>query len=112
MDFRMVSGASREKVCSYIARYISRDLRKREKSAKGVRMITASGNLRCPVKWWVRISDLRVEQTFTSLAKSLRAVCEDMGMRLSMLCNPQNLFTLAPPEALEKWRNLNPGLAF
>ena len=112
MDFQMVSGSDRQKVCGYLARYISRDLRKRDKSAKGVRMVTASGSLGSVPRWWVRVKDMIIEQDFSRLSKSLRACCELCGCVLATFVNPLELFTLAPPAALEQWRNLNTGFAF
>jgi hypothetical protein len=112
MDFRMISGDSRQRVCDYLARYISRDLRKRCKLAKGVRLVTASGSLGCAVRWWVRLSDMTIEQDSGRLMKSLRMCCETMGMVLAPYVSPLSLFTGAPPAALAKWRSLNPGFAY
>ena len=112
LDFRMVSGKDREKVSGYLARYISRDMRKRDKTAKGLRMISAAGSINCAKRWWVRCSDFTIEQDFTRLVKSLRICIEEMGCVLANFGNPLSLFTLAPPAALAKWRELNPGFAF
>ncbi len=112
LDFRMVSKSARQRVCEYLSRYISRDLRKREKSAKGVRMITASGSLKAAARWWVRLKDITIEQDTPRLMKSLRMCCELMGMTLCSYVEPLTLFTMAPPKALAMWRNLNPGFAF
>ena len=112
MDFKMISGKSRTNVIEYISRYISRDLRKRCKAARGVRMITASGSLRNVVRWWVRVCDITIENNMGSLRKCMIMICETMGMILHKSVSNQTLFSLAPAEALERFRKLNPGFAF
>jgi hypothetical protein len=112
MDFKMVSKSDRAEVVGYLSRYIARDLRNRTKAAKGVRMISASGHLRCVVRWWNRLSDITVVQDTPRLMKSLRVCCENLGMKLCGHISALTLFTSAPPEALAMWRETNPGYAF
>lgn len=113
MDFQMVSGERRQDVVQYVTRYVCRDLRKRTKEARGVRLLTASGHLRCVVRWWVRYVDCHIESPMNALRQSLLSVCETMGIVLDrcMIDSP-TLFGSAPPAALAEWRRLNPGFAY
>jgi len=113
MDFQMVSGQRRKDVVRYVTRYVTRDLRKRSKECKGVRLLTAAGHLRCSVRWWRRYVDCKVESSYSVLRASLCSVLETMGIFLDRnLIDSPTLFGLAPPVALAEWRKLNPGLAY
>lgn len=113
MDFQMVSRQKRQNVIQYVVRYVTRDLRKRDKSTRGVRLLTAAGHLRCAVRWWKRYVDLTIESPYGRLRASLCAICETMGIRLAReVVDSPTLFGLAPPAALAEWRRLNPGLAY
>jgi hypothetical protein len=113
MDFQMVSGERRQDVVRYVTRYVTRDLRKRNKDTKGVRLLTASGHLRCVVRWWRRYADCKIESSYTRLRSSLCSVLETMGIVLPRnVVDSPTLFGLAPPVALAEWRRLNPGLAY
>lgn len=113
MDFQMVSGERRKDVVRYVTRYVTRDLRKRSRESKGVRLLTAAGHLRCSVRWWRRYVDCKVESSYSVLRASLCSVLETMGIVLDRnLIDSPTLFGLAPPVALAEWRKLNPGLAY
>jgi hypothetical protein len=113
MDFQMVSKQKRQNVIGYVSRYVTRDLKKRDKSLKNVRLLTAAGHLRCVVRWWRRYVDLTIEGPYGRLRASLCSICETMGIVLSReMVDSPTLFGLAPPAALAEWRRLNPGLAY
>jgi hypothetical protein len=113
IDFQMVSRQKRQNVVQYVSRYVSRDLRKRDKNCKGVRLLTAAGHLRCAVRWWRRYVDLTIESNQGRLRASLCSVLETMGIVLPRnVVDSPTLFGLAPPAALAEWRRLNPGFAF
>ena len=113
MDFQMVSGERRQNVIRYVSRYVTRDLRKRDKSARGVRLLTAAGHLKCAVRWWRRYVDLTIESNQGRLRASLCSVLETMGIILPRnVVDSPTLFGLAPPAALAEWRRLNPGFAY
>jgi len=113
MDFNIVSREKRQNVVRYVCRYVTRDMRKRDKSCKGVRLLTAAGHLRCVVRWWRRYVDCSIETTSTRLRASLCSVLETMGIILDRnIVDSRTLFGLAPPAALAEWRRLNPGYAF
>ena len=113
MDFQMVSKEKRQNVIRYVCRYVTRDLRKRDKSTRGVRLLTAAGHLRCSVRWWRRYVDLTMESNYGRLRASLCSVLETMGIVLPRnVVDSPTLFGLAPPAALAEWRRLNPGLAY
>jgi hypothetical protein len=113
MDFQMVSRQRRQDVIQYVCRYVTRDLRKRDKTARGVRLLTAAGHLRSRVRWWRRYVDLVVESSYTRLRASLCGVLETMGIILDRnIIDSPLLFGLAPPAALAEWRRLNPGYAY
>lgn len=111
-NFQLVDQQRRQNVVEYCARYITRDLRKRDKSCKGVRLITVAGNLRCAVAWWIRICDIKIETNAGRLRDSLIACCATFGVVLSRCVDSLTLFSKAPPEALAEWRKLNPGFAY
>ena len=112
LDFQMVSRQKRENVIGYVSRYVSRDLRKRDPSAKGARMLTAAGHLRCVVRWWRRYVDLTVESNQKQLRASMLAVLQTYGIRLTTWVSSSELFGLAPPAALADWQRLNKGYAY
>jgi len=112
MDFRMVANRDRQKVCEYLTRYITRDLRKRDKAAKGVRMVTASGSLRVARRWWVRLKDVQIEQTISILRRSLILCCEQAGMTLTKWVGIAEILSMAPVEVVDKWRKLNPAFVY
>jgi len=113
IDLQMVSKQGRQKAIRYVCRYVTRDLRKRDKSTKGVRLLTASGHLRCSVRWWRRYVDLTLESSYGQLRRSLCMILETMGIVLDRrLIDSPTLFGLAPPAALAEWRKLNPGFAY
>ncbi len=113
IDMRMVSKERRQKAIAYVTRYVCRDMRKRDKSARGVRLLTAAGDLRCAVRWWRRYVDLTLESSYRGLRASLCSICETMGIVLPRnVVDSPTLFGLAPPAALAEWRRLNPGLAY
>lgn len=113
IDFQMVSRQKRQNVVQYVSRYVCRDLRKRDKNCKGVRLLTAAGHLRCVVRWWRRYVDLTIESNQGRLRASLVGILETMGIRLDQrTIDSPTLFGLAPPAALAEWRRLNPGFAF
>lgn len=113
IDLQMVSKQGRQKAIRYVCRYVTRDLRKRDKMTKGVRLLTASGHLRCAVRWWRRYVDLTLESSYGQLRRSLCMILETMGIVLDRrLIDSPTLFGLAPPAALAEWRRLNPGFAF
>ena len=112
MDFQMVSKQKRQNVIGYVSRYVSRDLRKRDRSAKGVRLLTAAGHLRCVVRWWRRYVDLTVESNQKALRASMLSVLQTYGIRLTSWVSSSELFGLAPPAALSDWQRLNKGFAY
>lgn len=112
IDFQMVSRERRQNVIGYVSRYITRDLRKRDASCKGVRLITAAGNLRCAVAWWRRVCDLQIVTVGSRLRASLLAVLALRGIKLPVFVDNVTLFGCAPPDALAEWRSLNEGYAF
>lgn len=113
MDFQMVSKQKRQNVIRYVCRYVTRDLKKRDKSLRHVRLLTAAGHLRCVVRWWRRYVDLKIESPYGRLRASLCSICETMGIVLPRnVVDSPTLFGLAPPAALAEWRRLNPGLAY
>jgi hypothetical protein len=113
MDFQMVSKEKRQNVIGYVTRYVTRDLRKRDKSTRGVRLLTAAGHLKCCVRWWRRYVDLQIESPYGRLRASLCSILETMGVSLPRnVVDSPLLFGLAPPAALAEWRRLNPGLAY
>lgn len=113
IDLQMVSRQKRQNVVRYVTRYVTRDLRKRDKSARGVRLLTAAGHLRCVVRWWRRYVDLSIEGNQARLRACLCSICETMGIRLDRdVVDSPTLFGLAPPAALAELRRLNPGLCY
>lgn len=113
MDFQMVSGERRQNVIQYISRYVTRDLRKRDKTTRKVQLLTAAGHLKCAVRWWRRYVDLTIESNQGRLRASLCAVLDTMGIVLPRnVVDSPTLFGLAPPAALAEWRRLNPGFAY
>lgn len=113
IDMKMVQRQTRQNVIGYVARYVSRDLRKRDKAARGVRLLTAAGDLRCVVRWWRRYVDLTLESNYGRLRSSLLSVLETMGIVLPRnVVDSPTLFGCAPPAALAEWRRLNPGFAY
>jgi len=113
IDLRMVSKEKRQNAIQYVVRYVTRDLRKRDKSTRGVRLLTAAGHLRCAVRWWKRYVDLTIESPYARLRSSLCGICETLGIILPRnVVDSPTLFGLAPPAALAEWRRLNPGLAY
>lgn len=113
MDFQMVSKEKRQDVIRYVSRYVTRDLRKRDKSARGVRLLTAAGHLKCSVRWWRRYVDCTIESPYGRLRASLCSICETMGIVLSRnVVDSPTLFGLAPPEALAELRRLHPGVVY
>lgn len=113
MDFQMVSREKRQNVIQYVCRYVTRDLRKRDKSTKKVQLLTAAGDRKAPVRWWRRYVDCRIESPYARLRTSLCMICETMGIVLPRnVVDSPTLFGLAPPAALAEWRRLNPGLAY
>lgn len=112
MDFRMVSRETRQNAVRYLARYVARDLRERDKSCKGVRMVTAAGNLNCAVAWWVRMSDVVIHSTYAVVRRSLVSVLRSKGFCVPSWADLRELIGLAPPEALADWRNLNRGCVY
>jgi hypothetical protein len=113
IDFQMVSRQRRQDVIQYVCRYVTRDLRKRDKSLRHVRLLTAAGHLRCAVRWWRRYVDCKIESPYGRLRASLCGVLETMGISLPRnVVDSPLLFGLAPPAALAEWRRLNPGVAF
>lgn len=113
MDFQMVSKAKRQDVIGYVVRYVTRDLRKRDKTTRGVRLLTAAGHLRSVVRWWRRYVDLEVVSNYRQLRASLCSILETMGIVLPRnVVDSPTLFGLAPPAALAEWRRLNPGMAY
>lgn len=113
MDFQMVSRQKRQSVIGYVVRYVTRDLRKRDKMTHKVQLLTAAGHLRCAVRWWKRYVDLTIESPYGRLRASLCSICETMGIRLAReVVDSPTLFGLAPPAALAEWRRLNCGLAY
>lgn len=113
IDLQMVSSQRRQNVIQYVCRYVTRDLRKRDKSCRGVRLLTAAGHLRCTVRWWRRYVDLTIDSPYARLRASLCSVLETMGIVLPRnVVDSPTLFGLAPPAALAEWRRLNPGFAY
>jgi hypothetical protein len=113
MDFQRVANTKRIKVVQYICRYISRDLRKRDKLSKGVRLLTAAGHLRCTVRWWRRYVDCYIETNTKSLRASLCGILETMGIVLDRnIIDSTLLFGYAPPAALAELRRLHPGAVY
>lgn len=112
MDFQMVSRQRRQDVVAYVSRYVTRDLKNRDKSLKHVRLLTASGHLRCVVRWWVRYADLTVESSLKAVRRSMVGILETMGIRLHAGVHPTMLFGQAPPAALAELRRLYPGLCY
>lgn len=110
MDFRMVSGEQRQNVVAYLVRYVTRDLRFRDCMSKGVRMLTASGHLRCAVRWWRRYVDLTVVSTTAVLRRSMFLILESMGLVLPKHTPNLWLFGCAPPAAHLKLREMHPQL--
>lgn len=112
IDFRMVSRDTRQNAVRYLARYVARDLRERDRSCKGVRMVTAAGNLNCASPWWVRICDIVIKSTYAEVRRSLVSVLRFRGFAVASWTDLRELIGLAPPEALADWRNLNRGLVY
>jgi len=113
MDFQMVSKQKRQNVIQYVCRYVTRDLRKRDKTTKKVQLLTAAGDRKAPVRWWRRYVDCKIESPYARLRASLCSICETMGIVLPReVVDSPTLFGLAPPAALAEWRRLNPGLAY
>lgn len=112
IDFRMVSRETRQNAIRYLARYVARDLRERDKSCKGVRMVTAAGNLNCTVAWWVRMADVVIHSTYAVVRRSLVSVLRSKGFCVPSWADLRELIGLAPPEALADWRNLNRGWVY
>lgn len=113
MDFKMVSREQRQNIIGYVVRYVTRDLRKRDKSLRHVRLLTAAGHLRCAVRWWKRYVDLWIESPYPALRASLVGICETMGIKLDQrTIDSPTLFGLAPPAALAELRRLHPGVVY
>lgn len=112
LDFRMVSRSSRERVISYVCRYLTRDLRKRDAVPRGCRLLAAAGNV--GRNWWVRVRDCRVESDWLRLCSSLKLVLQKHGFSIPVrgFASLTYIFWQLSPAALSDWKSLNPGLVY
>ncbi|MEY3481420.1 MAG: hypothetical protein RIQ71_2195 [Verrucomicrobiota bacterium] len=86
MSFDMVSGEARQRSICYVVRYVVRDMkdRWRDKTLKGVRLLTASGHLHAPKRWWLRLSDIVIEDTGTNARALLERLMVMHGLLTRM----------------------------
>lgn len=107
IDMQMVSGHERHNTISYLVRYLTRDAKKLRGS--GIRMMTATGNLRCKESWWVRVVDCFVKSTISVYRRSLVVVLSGGGIVVSEMASFMTLLRGSPPWAIEQMAQLHPG---
>jgi hypothetical protein len=113
MDFKEVKREERTKTVEYLVRYITRDMKDRwkDKALKGVRILTASGNLNCAEPWWRRLSDLTIEDACNDARRVLQRIYEAhmgfvsrnwRGQQLPL--RMQDMLYGIPPHLLDEWQ--------